>query len=121
MACVALTSAAATGAGTTIAGSGRQLFVRDDGHVLIVESVDEVSSHVRRQVVDRRKGVVEIEIQRIECRRVLGVGLIEFVVAATQFRDVRVAGVLCPRNIFEPVDAVMPPVVSQFVVCSLPC
>ncbi len=65
---------------------------------------DEVDSHVCRQVVDCATGMVEVIMQGIEHCCVCLVGLIEFVVATTQFHDVGTAGVRCPRDIFEPPD-----------------
>lgn len=56
---------------------------------------------------------------RIERSHVLIVGPVEFIVAATQFRDVDAAGVFCASDVSEPVDKVMPPVPSQFIVRSV--
>ncbi|WP_433632551.1 hypothetical protein [Halomicrococcus sp. NG-SE-24] len=113
-----IASTAATGVGATFAGGGRQLFVRDDGHERIVESVDEVSLHIRWQIVDRFERVVQASVHCVERSHTL-IGVFDLVVATPEFRDVGAASMLCACDVFEPAHEVVPPVVSQLILCGV--
>lgn len=89
-----------------------RLVTGDGGDNHVVEAVDEIGLHIRRQIVDRFERVVQASVHCVERSHTL-IGVVDFVVAPTEFSSVRAAAVFCAGDIGQPAGEITLPLLSQ--------